>query len=123
MTATFTVSAYYNNNKGTGSPSHLVVHARFDSYEAAAEAVARFPKSYRLVAVKGRYDGHDYGVVRTTVKLEGDDANGGKNETGIKRYRALLTKAEKLGYKVEYVAGQAVNAYLTRAELDAVLDA
>lgn len=119
---TLTITGYYDPS--TGRPGWFAAEARFDT-EAEAEAfAAQFPKSHKFRAgeVTNWRDRSSTGVARSSTKLAADDINGGANETGIKRYRSILRKAEQLGVAVEYNdPGTVSNVYRTRDDFHAAI--
>lgn len=63
-----------------------------DSPDEARAIAATFPKSWRVKAGKGwGLSGH-YGYVIMTVELGADGVNGGANEAGLKRLRAMAKR-------------------------------
>jgi hypothetical protein len=91
-----------------------------DTPEEAREIAARFPKSTKVRGQTLHTYIHDedgqpvpgangdtyqtvyHGWVSFHAKIKADDVNGGRNETGIRRYRSFSKAAEKLGFIVEY---------------------
>ena len=66
------------------------------------ELCAKFPKSarvglYRAVSVEAGERSRAYYFLRFEAKLAADGANGGVNETGIKRIASFEKAAAKLG--------------------------
>jgi hypothetical protein len=90
------------------------------------EVAALFPKSYQVrpttlgretlqsllevpaglsiaqVIAHPSYGNETVGYVTIRAGLSADGVNGGKNETGIKRVKSFLAKAEALGFRVEW---------------------
>jgi hypothetical protein len=121
--AAFQINAYYNSYKGEAAPSHLRVRAEVANVEIAEAIAAQFPKSYRVFVNTGKEygTGRTYALVTIDVTLESNGNNGGKNETGIKRYRAFVAKAIKNGHTVEFAVDRATNAYQTADALHAAI--
>lgn len=69
----------------------------FATREDAEAFVALLPKSCKVRA--STITGRDYqaGLVKFNAMLAADGVNGGRNETGIKRYRALAAACERIG--------------------------
>lgn len=105
------------------------VSAETDTLAQAQELAAAFPKSAKVKAttlstyvqdehgnpipdpVTGRkYQHITKGYVAFYAKLEADQANGGRNEAGIRRYRSFARTAEHLGHSVRYDAAGATNS-------------
>lgn len=113
----FQVSAYATDYAASNAETRAAGKA------AAAEIVAQFPKSVGLVATTcTRHEGtaEVCGYVSMSAKLATDGVNGGKNETGIKRYRSLRKHLARLGHTVEYRA-DASNSYRTLEAFEAAL--
>jgi hypothetical protein len=92
-----------------------------DTPEEAREIAASFPKSakvhgqtlhtyvadengHAILDSEGCHQTLYHGWVSFHAKIKADDVNGGRNETGIRRYRSFSKAAEKLGFAVEYDA-------------------
>lgn len=121
----FQVSATYrcewNGTETVGYPDQpqaLDICLRLDTPAEAEEVAATFPKSARLYAgTLNAIDNPTAGIVVGQAKLAADAANGGTNETAVKRYRAFLRQATARGWVIEWVA-TAGNAYATQAEFE-----
>lgn len=103
-------------------PQDVRFNALFSTREAAEEFAATFPKSAKFQVQ--RLDGPDSAtryIVESKAILAADGVNGGRNETGIKRYNSILRNAAKLNVPVEFSAGNAVNAYLSLEDLEAAI--
>ncbi len=86
--------------------------ARLATADEATALAASFPRSVRARAVGA--------TVRLEIALRANGANGGVNETGLRRYATFRRVAAKLGPEVVYVPGNAVNAFRTAADFEAV---
>lgn len=91
MTQTMTISQNAN---------YATISAEFETLELAQAAVAAFPKSYKLVARKVVGNGAVTGELAGSVVLKANAANGGVNESGLKRIETIAKKAAALGYTV-----------------------
>lgn len=132
--STVKISAYYKAtyDYATGTYTHYPESPEWaqasiyvPSVEAARHLAAQFPKNLRLKAVTtmSPLDG-DYrngtvesGVVTMSARLAADSANGGRNETGIKRLNSFLRKAEAMGLPIEWLSS-GLNAYASREDFD-----
>lgn len=81
----------------------------------ADATVALFPKSVGLKATTLRSRDGVFPFVNGHAQLLANGANGGINETGLRRLRAALKAADKAGIEVEYDAAVG-NAYATLAD-------
>jgi hypothetical protein len=89
----------------------------------AEELAASFPKALRVKATTlGATDGSLRGYVTLQVKLRSDKANGGVNETGIRRACRALELLEAAGHSLEYRA-DSLNSYPTLEAFLASLEA
>lgn len=124
---------YVSSSQTDGGPGRVqgvALHARYETPEQAEAAAALFPKSCRIrtsrlstyVGTWGQPDYRDLVLhtIDVTIKLSSDGSNGGKNETGIKRYRSIVKACEKAGLAIEWVAGYG-NSYATQADFEAAL--
>ena len=123
--ATFTITA----SKYNGQPQHVYLNADTETLEAAQELAASFPKSYRVKAgeVSSYREGRSWGCVQLRVDMRETEDNT-VNETGIKRYRAFVRKAEQAGHAVKFTEQERANHvidhwFMSREELEAALDA
>lgn len=82
--------------------------ASFDEPDEAIAFAASFPKSAG-VKVHGAN-----ATARAT--LRGDGVNRGTNETGIRRYRSLISRAQKLGVTIEWHASSTTRTALISQE-------
>lgn len=101
-----------------GNPATQLHASRpFPTLETAQAFARSFPKSRGVYATtlssvpSAGHPSSNYGLVGINVRLVADGVNGGVNETGIKRLRAL---ARRVPLKAEDAASQAV--------LDAILE-
>jgi hypothetical protein len=79
----------------------------FGFADDAETVAARFPKSSQIVS------GRDW--LSSRVDFMPTIKNGGRNESGIRRYRSWVRAAEKAGIELEWEYDATVrNAYLTR---------
>lgn len=94
----------------------------FDTREDAEAAAALFPKSAKFSVVECRHAG---GVVtysaHSRASLYENGINKGVNETGIKRYRSTVARAEKLSMPVVFTSGGVVNAYAERESFESAI--
>lgn len=105
----------------SGKPIHVTFFRRFKTEEAARAFADQFPKSYKFrVRPTGGRDGIAYWGVDATTYLYAVKGNE-KNETGIKRYHAIMAKAEKLGIETIFDAGRMLNAYTDRETFEAAI--
>jgi hypothetical protein len=120
--ATIQIRAYFDNRKGESVPQDVKIRAEFATLADADAALALFPKSCRAFTCRGRRaDGEKYAIIAMEARLVANGSNGGKNETGIKRYRAFIAKAAKLGFAIAFIADRAVNAYQTAEAFESVI--
>jgi hypothetical protein len=122
---TLTIMAFYSPDNGQVSAYEIQT---LTEDRAAAEAiVALFPKSAGLVASTCREylpaGTKTWGYIMGRAALAKDGVNGGKNETGIKRYRSLAKAADKLGYTLDFATrgSKIVGGYTSREEFEAAL--
>lgn len=128
--ATITVAGYHEYwaaQRGEIVAQHVTIEARDLTDLAEAEAlVSYFPKSAKLrpstctVITEAGQPNLELGSAHVSIKLLADGANGGRNETGIKRLHAILKAADRAGIAVEYRA-TAGNAVPSLAELLALI--
>lgn len=104
-----------------GNDVQVEAHRYTRTHEQAVAFKAQFPKSYNVKA--GRL-GHASGLPQsgtnacsaTLLPRKGNASN----ESGVKRFKAFLRKAEALGYEVrwsQWTSGNAVNMH-SEADLD-----
>lgn len=117
-TPVFTIKAYTQH----GRPSWVEVTAHVQTKELAAEIAAQFPKS---VNVRGQ--GMNWGLAGITTgwvsfraTLAANGVNGGRNETGIRRYHNLIKHLARLGHAVEYEVN-ASNSYPSREAFETAI--
>lgn len=109
---TCTVRGFFRSINGVRDPErvqHATLH--FDGlpdYAAAVDVIGQFPKSCRLRAYPV-----NAGSFSVHIVLEPNGANGGVNETGVKRIRTILATCDRLGIAVEYVGTGYGNVYPT----------
>lgn len=130
--AAFTLTATFERETGS-APQQVQAVAIVPTLAAAQAIAALFPKSHKVRATTlTRPIGDDLsangtevvGYVSFEVGLNPTGNNGGRNETGIKRYRAFRKAVDRLGFPVEFDGRErCVNAYRTEAALDAAIDA
>ena len=124
---TVRVSAHYPLHMGPATPAHLAATVELATEADAVAFVAQFPKSLGLRATTlTRYEGGRSivtGYVTFQAKLLADGTNGGRNESGVRRYRSLRKHAQRLGVAVEWKASRSVNVYQTEEEFEAALTA
>lgn len=77
--------------------SKIELAAGFKTFEEAEAFVTKFPKSCGLKATTIGGCDQGNGWVRCEIRFAKDGVNGGKNETGIKRFKSIVKNAEKLG--------------------------
>lgn len=100
--------------------SHLNASIATDTIEAAQALAAQFPKGAKVSANPhgcSQADGTVTGLVNFRVTLQADGVNGGKNETGVKRYRAFRKGLAALNIPAEFV--MAYTNSITEAALEA----
>lgn len=83
------------------SPSDFVAHINVETYEAAQELAARFPKFTRVHAHHLGGDSAYKGTVSFRVALSANGANKGRNETGNHRIKAFLKACREMGIVLE----------------------
>lgn len=133
-TRTARIDAGYDRN---GRPAHVTMRIRLDEatdhYAAKAEAdafvAATFPKSAKvrgtsLSTFEGKPGADDYrnfvcGLVIFDADLASNGVNGGINETGLRRYRAMRKALAAAGIETEWAAGGYVSSYATEADFHA----
>jgi hypothetical protein len=121
---TLTIQAHYNS---AGQVAAYEVTALVEDLAAAQAIVAQFPKSAGIWATECREylatGTKVWGYVSGRAALAKDGVNGGKNETGIKRYRSLAKAADKLGYTLDFAiqGSRIANGYTSREEFEAAL--
>jgi hypothetical protein len=94
-----------------------------------AAFVAAFPKSAGVHSTTlSTFEGVDWTTGRSVrlpfatveIFLSSNRANGGRNETGVKRYQSIIRTAAKLGLKVGW-DGNGSNLYDTQAAFEEAL--
>jgi hypothetical protein len=122
---TFHVAAYANSVWGTrevlwDSPKHLRATAYYATAEDAAQAAASMPKSIKALSstLTGYDNGESWtvGIVTVNARLSADGVNGGRNEAGIRRYRALAKN-----FALVFVTGDAVGSYTDQATFETAI--
>jgi hypothetical protein len=82
---------------------HVEYVAYFFTEEAAQAYLARFPKAAGLYVSHTSFgNGQRAFHVAGRVKLLSDGVNGGRNETGIKRFQRVLATAAKQDLPIRY---------------------
>jgi hypothetical protein len=89
-------------------PNFIELTAVVPTTDDAKQVAAQFPKSLRVGSTRlttpewtpGEH--RSYGYVRLQVFLTANDANGGINEGGIKRYQSFMRHVGRLGYTVRW---------------------
>lgn len=125
MTQELRLEAYMTteySQGGPGRPASYAFHLEAANVEEARELAARFPKSCGMKAGTLWTAEGARGWVSCQATLQADGVNRGVNETGLRRYRAVLAAAERLGLTVAYVP-QAGHAYASRADFEAAVAA
>jgi hypothetical protein len=119
------IGAFYDPRVGPDAPSFFDASMTFDDHTTATETVAKFPKSakvrlgdlstfdYDIYEATGKYVNIHLPYASTRAVLHANGVNGGKNETGIRRYRTVVASAEKAGIEIVW-RDDASNAYPTR---------
>lgn len=116
---TLRLSAWHENSVVTrettpGKAAGCELSIEVETVEQARELAAQFPASTRVrAATLYTRDRGDRGIVRVCIGLSSNRNRGEVNETGLRRYRAIVKRAEQLGIEVEWRA-QFVNSYPTR---------
>lgn len=108
-----------------GVPQEYRFSAELPTLLDAQRLCDQFPKSCGMRAnTLHTYDESGESVMRGHLSARGDlvadGANHGRNETGIRRYRAILRAAAKLGLAVEYRA-EYRSSYPTREAFEAAI--
>jgi hypothetical protein len=120
---TFKIAASYLS-RDPNAAQHVEITAKCSTVEAAREIAALFPKSMKVRATTltsyATGEAVVTGIICFRAGLRSDGVNGGRNETGIKRYRSLVAKLAKHGFSTEYVA-QWSNAYPTLEAFEAAI--
>lgn len=81
----------------------IKAHAYVATAEQADEVVAAMPRAIRARRTRLWFgDGTACGAITFDAKLDPNAVNGGVNETGIKRYRALRRWIQDQGITVEW---------------------
>ncbi len=104
----------------TGDQVGVTFSSPYFTESADAEAfVTLFPKSakLRVFTMRGDTEADDRYGADVRIELWANGVNGGVNETGIKRYRAILKAAATNGIKVEY-APTTVHSFSSRDALE-----
>jgi hypothetical protein len=84
-------------------PQRVEYTAYFLTEEAAQEYLARFPKSAGLhVSTTSFGASQKVWHVKGQARLLADGVNGGRNETGIKRFQRVLATAAKQDLPIRY---------------------
>jgi len=113
-------AAYFSFDR----PMHVQFTRRFKTEAEALAYAAQFPKSYnfKMSTCYGVRNGEscivDYGV-SSWIKLAPTKGND-RNETGIKRYHAIMKKMAALGEEVVFEA-PALNQYRTREAFESAI--
>lgn len=97
----------FSGHADEDGPYAIQGSARHDTHEDAVAHADSLPKSskVRALRVRGYREGEpaESGVTNFQASLRKDGVNGGVNETGIKRYKALRNHLDKVGTPVEWV--------------------
>jgi hypothetical protein len=101
----------------TGLPGHVGVSAYFNSVEERDAATARYPKNLKVRATYLLSGDKRIPCATLNVGLWSDKVNGGRNETGIARFRRFLALTQNIGWAAVYG-----NAFPNLASLLAVID-
>lgn len=127
--AALRIEAYYHGTED--APTWARIGSDYFATEAEAQEFmvrAALPKStgarVTRVGLGDRYDRtHVYYVRVRAIKLVADDANGGRNEAGIRRYRTVKRAAGKAGVVVDVDPSQArsSNRYASVAAFEAAI--
>jgi hypothetical protein len=108
-------------------PSRVQLSIVVPTVDDAKQLASLFPKSLRVRSTRFTTDQwtpgqhNAYGYVELDVRLIGDDANGGVNETGVKRYRTFTRKLAELGYTLAWDGTYWRNSYQSQAEFEAAI--
>ncbi len=92
----------HEDNFDIDAPQGFQIWHTFESQAEAVAFVAAFPKYVGFRLLRGCGTGPEMKHLNLYIKLSSDGNNGGRNETGIKRIKALVAGCTKLG--VELVA-------------------
>lgn len=130
---TANILACYVSSQGPTVPQQVEIEIDFGTDEAAArDFAAKLPKSYGMdVSRCGHLDGSPatYRITNRRIILAANGVNGGVNETGVKRYRAIARKFDALGVALNFDLRnfyrpnelRAVNQYGTREAFEAAI--
>jgi len=99
-------------------PMHFEIEAKCATDTEAEALAAQFPK-YVKANVR-RYTRENTVTVEISATLRANGANGGVNETGVKRYRKAVEVLAATGYGLEVGCGF-VNAYRTVEAFEAAI--
>jgi hypothetical protein len=105
------------------APTHFAFEQDFATVEAATAFVAQFPKSVKMfTCTVSTSEGGKYYLVNTRANLTSNGINGGINETGLRRYQAVVKAAAKLGVEI-VCTPNASNAYETQEAFEQAIGA
>lgn len=114
------ISASYSAWTDQSDPAHFALHAEFATTSQAQEFAALFPKYCGLYHTTCSYRDGVKPVVGATATLLPTKDNV-VNETGIKRYKKIMSVLDSHGIEVEWDATTFGNAYPTREAFEASL--
>lgn len=121
---TMQVDATYESPGGEHHPEHpqgVSYNIKAESHDEAKHIASQFAKSHGVRAVVSHErDGSVTGHANGNVTLKSDRVNGGVNETGLKRFEAVMKRADALGIKKEWSAPWG-NSYKTEADFRSAL--
>ena len=108
----------------TGEPTLYKFSAEVPTVEDARAFAALFPKSHKVHGTSLTTYAEGGSVVTGLVNHESyispNKANGGVNETAVKRYRAIVKKLAALGVEIVYSKAY-LNSYETREAFEAAI--
>lgn len=118
MNVTAEVSATFHHINRTAQGVSIALE--LPTLEDAQAFVAKFPKSYGMHATTLVSNGMRKGYVTFRAALLKNGVNGGKNETGIGRYRKVMKALDTMGVRIGWVHPYS-NSYMTRETFEATL--
>lgn len=123
-TTVLKLHAYYAGHyarTNPGAPQSYEFTAVLPSRNDAVAFAAQFPKSAKMFGgTLSCYDnGRSYvqGYASSHGNLVSNGVNGGVNESALRRYKAIVAAAAKLGVEIQYEVN-ALNSYPTRESFE-----
>jgi hypothetical protein len=115
-TTLYAGSAGYDWSK----PQAVSLSITFETVEQQNAFLAQFPKSHKWSRSTVSTADGEFPFSATRADLRKTGVHGEKNETGIKRYYAIMQKLESAGIAYEWRTGYA-NSYADRESFEAAL--